>query len=101
MENRKLSLSQLLKMNVEELMGLLPNNVCVGKGDSIGAIYSPKIGKNIEGKYFVEYSQQLNTTVYNERKILFEITYAIDIKVALAEALIRVEEIHINLINNQ
>ena len=95
----KLNLIELLEMKTEDLMQLLPNNICDGKGDSLGTIYSPKISKNIEGKWFIEYSQLQNKTVYNERKILFEITYAKSIKIALAESLVRIEEITKALLN--
>jgi len=98
MEN-KLNLSELLEMKTKDLMQLLPNNICDGKGDSLGTIYSPKISKNIEGKWFIEYAQLQNETVYNERKILFEITYAKSIKIALAESLVRIEEITKALLN--
>ena len=76
MEN-KLNLSELLEIKTEDLMQLLPNNICDGEGDSLVSIYSPRISKNIEGKWFIEYAQLQNKTVYSERKILFKIEYAI------------------------
>jgi len=87
------NLNELMEMEVEELMQLLPNNICDGKGNSLGNVYSLKISKNIDGRWFIEYSQLHNKTVYSERKILFEIGYAKNIKIALAEALIRIDEI--------
>jgi hypothetical protein len=93
MNLEKINLNALMEVSVEDLLGYLPNNICTGEGDSLGTVFGPRISKNIEGKYAVEYSQLMNDTVYKKRKVLFKINYGANLKLVIAEALIRISEI--------
>lgn len=84
-------IEQLLNLNIEELLDLLPNNICLGKGNKLEPMGFLEITKCIDNSFHICYIGHNNNRTRKEDIKLFEVSYCKSLKLGLIEVYFRVE----------
>ena len=86
-------IGQLMKLSVEQILELLPNNICLGEGDKLQPMGHLTIEKYIDGTYCISYKGSNRNKKQSEQSFLFESCYCHDFKLGLIETYIKVQAI--------
>jgi len=84
-------IEQLLDLNIEELLDLLPNNICLGEGHKLQPMGFLEITKCIDNSFHICYIDHNNNQTRKEATRLFEVSYCKSLKLGLIETYFRVE----------